>query len=68
MRGQGELFGLRQSGEQIFVLADIFEDADILQAAGEEAKSLTEDEIVLLYKKNRRLKKRIEYYLGQVTL
>lgn len=68
MRGQGELFGLRQSGEQIFALADIFEDADILQAAGEEAKMLTEDEIVLLYKKNRRLKKRIEYYLGQVTL
>ena len=50
------------------MLADIFEDADILQAAGEEAKSLTEDEIVLLYKKNRRLKKRIEYYLGQATL
>lgn len=68
LRGQGDLFGIRQSGDQLFALADIFEDADILQMAGEEAKQFTEDEIVLLYKKNRRLKDRIEHYLGQVTL
>lgn len=68
LRGQGDLFGIRQSGEQIFALADIFEDADILQQAGKEAKLFTEDEIVLLYKKNRRLKDRVEHYLGQVTL
>lgn len=68
LRGQGDLFGIRQSGEQIFALADIFEDADILQEAGNEAKLFTEDEIVLLYKKNRRLKERVEHYLGQVTL
>lgn len=68
LRGQGDLFGIRQSGEQIFALADIFEDAEILQQAGNEAKLFTEDEIVLLYKKNKRLKNRVEHYLGQVTL
>lgn len=68
LRGQGDLFGIRQSGDQLFALADIFEDADILQMAGEEAKQFTEDEIIMLYKKNRRLKVRIEHYLGQVTL
>lgn len=68
LRGQGDLFGIRQSGDQLFALADIFDDADILRIAGEEAKSFTRDEIVLLYKKNRRLKERVEHYLGQVTL
>lgn len=68
LRGQGDLFGIRQSGDQLFALADIFEDADILREAGEEAKKFSEDEILLLYKKNRRLKNRVEQYLGQVTL
>ncbi len=68
LRGQGDLFGIRQSGDQLFVLADIFDDAELLRVAAEEAKTFTEDEIVLLYKKNKRLKDRVEQYLGQVTL
>ncbi len=68
MRGQGDLFGIRQSGDELFALADIFDDADILRQAGEEAKKITEDEITLLYKKNQRLKDRVERYLGRVTL
>lgn len=68
IRGQGDLFGIRQSGDQLFVLADIFEDAGILRQAGEEAKRFTEDEMVMLYGKNPRLKDRMEDYLGQVTL
>lgn len=68
LRGQGDLFGIRQSGDQLFLLADIFEDAELLREAGEEAKKCTEDEILLLYKKNQRLKNRVEQYLGQVTL
>jgi len=68
LRGQGDLFGLRQSGDQLFALADIFEDADLLKEATQEAGLLTEEEIQLFYKKNTRLKRRIEDYLGQVTL
>jgi ATP-dependent DNA helicase RecG len=68
LRGQGDLFGVRQSGEEIFVLADIFEDAALLKQAGEEARLFTEDETKILYKQNERLKKRIENYLGQVIL
>ena len=33
LRGPGDLFGVRQSGELGFVLADIYEDADILKKA-----------------------------------
>lgn len=68
MRGQGDLFGIRQSGEQLFLLADIWEDAEILQEAGKEAKLFAEKEVSLMYKKNVRLKKRVEHYLGEVIL
>ncbi len=68
LRGQGDLFGIRQSGDQVFALADVFEDAEILRQAGEEAKIFTEEEILLLYKKDERLKARVQQFLGQVTL
>lgn len=68
LRGQGDLFGIRQSGDQIFELADVFEDAEILRRAGEEARAFSEDEFSLLCKKNGKLKDRVRHFLGQVTL
>ncbi|MBO5564122.1 MAG: ATP-dependent DNA helicase RecG, partial [Lachnospiraceae bacterium] len=38
LRGPGELFGLRQSGALGFILADIYEDADILKKAQKQAE------------------------------
>ena len=44
LRGPGELFGVRQSGEIGFVLADIYADADVMKAAADAAGAiLTED-------------------------
>lgn len=44
MRGPGDLFGIRQSGEFSFQVADIYEDADILKAASDCAgQILAED-------------------------
>ena len=44
LRGPGELFGVRQSGELNFQLADIYADAPVLQAAEAAAeKILLED-------------------------
>ncbi len=37
MRGSGEMFGRRQSGDAGFVLADIYEDMNILRCAKNEA-------------------------------
>ncbi len=37
LRGSGEIFGMRQSGEEGFLLADIYEDGNILRCARHEA-------------------------------
>ena len=42
LRGPGDFFGIRQSGEMDFVLADIIQDADILKMAAEVAPYLEE--------------------------
>lgn len=44
LRGPGDLFGIRQSGDMRFALGDIYRDASILQCASEWAdKVLAED-------------------------
>jgi ATP-dependent DNA helicase RecG len=40
IRGSGEMFGIRQHGENELILADIIEDINVLKAANEEAKVL----------------------------
>lgn len=40
LRGPGDLFGLRQSGQMGFRLGDVYQDAELLKSAGEEAKEL----------------------------
>ena len=44
LRGPGELFGVRQSGELNFQLADIYADAPVLQAAGDAAADLLRED------------------------
>ena len=40
LRGPGDIFGIRQSGEFNFAIADIYNDADILKAVSEELEML----------------------------
>lgn len=40
LRGPGELFGVRQSGELSFQIADIYADASVLQDAGKAAEEM----------------------------
>ncbi|MBB6715132.1 ATP-dependent DNA helicase RecG [Clostridium gasigenes] len=42
LRGSGEVFGLRQSGDAGLLLADIYEDTEILKCARGEARILLE--------------------------
>ncbi len=44
LRGPGDFFGIRQSGELAFQLGDVYQDSDILKAASESVKRvLSED-------------------------
>lgn len=42
LRGPGDLFGIRQSGDMAFELADIYQDSDVLKDAAECAELLFE--------------------------
>lgn len=64
LRGPGDLFGIRQSGEMEFKLGDIYNDAKVLKAANEAAKNMTMIEIQKLCDKSERLKHQLEGYIG----
>ena len=44
LRGAGEVFGMRQSGDEGLVLADIYDDINILKCARAEAKLIARNE------------------------
>jgi ATP-dependent DNA helicase RecG len=64
LRGPGDLFGIRQSGDMEFKMGDIYNDASILKAANDSAQRLTIDEIRKLCMKNERLNHILEGYVG----
>lgn len=53
LRGPGDLFGIRQSGDMNFRMADIIQDAKILQLASEAVHELSEDEIKIIIEKSK---------------
>lgn len=44
MRGPGELFGMRQSGELTFALADIYNDSSVLKEAFDAVKTMSDSD------------------------
>lgn len=60
LRGPGDLFGIRQSGDFDFELADIYQDADILKICSELVDKLMEQDPELESAENRRLRKYFE--------
>ncbi len=68
MRGPGDFFGIRQSGELDFKLADIYQDADVLKAANEAAEQFETEDILSMCKKYDKLKERILSYTDEIYL
>ena len=63
LRGPGDLFGIRQSGVLEFGLADIYQDAAILQKASEAAREIVALDPDLSLPQNLQLRKRLTLYM-----
>ena len=59
-----DIFGVRQSGELEFKLADIFTDANLLKQVSEEVNAILDQDPGLEGEEYRELKQKIEQYLG----
>lgn len=72
LRGPGDFFGIRQSGDLAFHLADIYQDASVLQEASEAVTVLLEKDPDLSMEEHRLLKRTMEEYqranMGKMTL
>ena len=72
LRGQGDFFGVRQSGEMEFAVGDIFADAGLLQEAAEDVKELLDQDPELTLEEHQKLKHHMETYgeqwFGQLNL
>lgn len=64
LRGPGDIFGMRQSGDMEFRLADIFTDANILKSVSEEADALLLADPELNEADHMELKKRLQAYVN----
>lgn len=61
LRGPGDIFGIRQSGDMEFKLGDIFTDAGVLKAAAEAVKGLKDQEVDAIFDANPQLEDKILY-------
>lgn len=59
LRGPGDIFGIRQSGDMDFKLGDIFTDAGLLKAAAEAVKNLTDAEADAVFEANSYLEEKL---------
>ncbi|MCR5509051.1 MAG: ATP-dependent DNA helicase RecG [Lachnospiraceae bacterium] len=59
LRGPGEMFGVKQSGELEFMLADIYSDSDILTDALKEAEKILNEDRELAKPEHKHLRKRL---------
>ncbi|MCD8218071.1 MAG: ATP-dependent DNA helicase RecG [Clostridiales bacterium] len=65
LRGPGDFFGIRQSGDFRFQLADIYQDADLMGRASEEVTLLLKDDPGLNEPEHQVLKERLRQYAGE---
>jgi len=65
MRGPGDFFGIRQSGDFSFKLADIYQDADVMGKAAYEVALIWKDDPKLQDPSHRILKERLKQYAGE---
>ena len=67
LRGPGDFFGIRQSGDFSFRIADIYRDSELLKKAAAFADLILKDDPSLSRSENAGLKMRLEYYFENAS-
>ena len=65
LRGPGDFFGIRQSGELAFQLADIYQDADMLKSASEAVRKVLDDDPLLEKEEHRGLYIQMQHFMDE---
>ena len=68
LRGPGDLFGIRQSGILDFQVADVFQDAEVLKRAGQEASAILKQDSGLDLPEHAALKRHIDAKIQKIML
>lgn len=62
LRGPGDMFGIRQSGEMEFRLGDIYSDSALLKSASDAVKEMSAEEQKILIAQNKELEIKISRF------
>lgn len=65
LRGPGDFFGIRQSGELLFALADIYQDAAVLKEASDEAARILDEDPELARDEHSLLRAQMEQFMEE---
>lgn len=65
LRGPGDFFGIRQSGEMAFALADIYQDSAVMVKAAAEVNRILEDDPDLVRDEHQILKGKAEEFMDK---
>lgn len=68
LRGPGDIFGIRQSGDIRFKLADIYVDSQLLKKASEDADRILKEDPELSLKEHEGLKLKIDKMFQELSL
>lgn len=63
LRGPGDFFGIRQSGELIFQMADIYQDAGMMQKASAAVREILDRDPELMEEEYRPLRRQMELFM-----
>ena len=63
LRGPGDFFGIRQSGDLAFQIADIYQDAPVLQQASEAVSSILDEDPDLAMESHAILQRKMDQFL-----
>ncbi len=65
LRGPGDFFGIRQSGDLAFQLADIYQDADMLEKASEAVGKILSEDPDLSWEEHKLLQNRMQHFMNE---